>query len=93
MICGCVLWVCFVGVASCLSVLGGNFVQPLAFWSEHFVRCPEYRGCPYLGGLKYTIYMDIAVGATACVRYLEVVRFSESPLIEVLLYYTLCIKV
>ena len=24
--------------------------------------------------------MEIAVGATACVRYLEVVRFSESPL-------------
>ena len=24
--------------------------------------------------------MEIAVGATACVRYLEVVRFSEGPL-------------
>ena len=33
------------------------------------------------------IIMEIAVGATACVRYLEVVRFSEGPLIEVLLYY------
>ena len=74
------------GVASCLFVLRGNFVQPLAFWSERFVRCPEYRGCPYLRGLKYTIYMDIAVGATACVHYLEVVRFSEGPLIEALLY-------
>ena len=43
-------------------------------WRERFVLCPEYRG------LKYTIYMEIAVGATACVRYLEVVRFSEGPL-------------
>ena len=42
----------------------------------------QYRGCPYLGGLKYTIYIEIAVGATACVRYLEVVRFSEGPLIN-----------
>ena len=31
--------------------------------------------------------MEIAVGATACVRYIEVVRYSEGPLIEVLLYY------
>ena len=31
---------------------------------------------------KYTIYTEIAVGATACIR------FSEGPLIEVLLYYT-----
>ena len=30
--------------------------------------------------------MEIAVGATTCVRYLEVVRFSEGLLIEVLLY-------
>ena len=37
------------------------------------------------------IYMEIAVGATACVRYLEVVRFSEGPLIEVLLYITIAV--
>ena len=30
--------------------------------------------------------MEIAVGATACVRYLEVVCFSVGPLIEGLLY-------
>ena len=45
-----------------------------------FVRCPEYRGCPYLGGWKYTIRMEITVGATACDRCTEVVRISKCPL-------------
>ena len=57
-----------------------------SFWGKRFVRCPEVRGCPYLGGFKYTTHMEIAVGATACVRCTEVVRISECPLIEVLLY-------
>ena len=37
--------------------------------------------------VENTLYMEIVVGATACVRYLEVVRFLEGPLIEVILYY------
>ena len=31
--------------------------------------------------------MEIVLGATACVRCTEVVRISECPLIEVLLYF------
>ena len=41
----------------------------------------------YILEVENTLYMEIVVGATACVRYIEVVRFSECPLIEVLLYY------
>ena len=37
--------------------------------------------------------MEIAVGATACVRYLEVVRYLECPLIEVSLYSQLILLV
>ena len=37
--------------------------------------------------------MEIAVGATACVGYLEVVRFSEGPLIEVLQYIYIYIHI
>ena len=58
----------------------------MASGRKRFVRCPEVRGCPYLGGCKYTTHTEIAVGATACVRCKEVVRISECPLIEVLLY-------
>ena len=76
-------------MVSCLSALGGNFYTAAGILERSFVRCPEYRGCPYFGGWNYTIYMEITVGATACVRCTEVVRISECPLLEVLLYFKL----
>ena len=47
-----------------LSILGGNFVQPLAFgWGGgRFICCSEVRGCPYLGGKKCTECMLLSVG-------------------------------
>ena len=35
--------------------------------------------------------MEIVVGATACVRCMEVVRISECPLLDVSLYWNLAV--
>ena len=35
-----------------LSVHGGSYVWPLSTRGVSFVRCPEVRGCPYLGGIE-----------------------------------------
>ena len=48
------------------SALGGNFVQLPSFWTISVVRCPEYRGCPYVGGQKYTIYIYIYGKSNRC---------------------------
>ena len=66
--------------------LGGNFYTAASILERSFVRCPEYRGCPYFGGWNYTIYMEITVGATACVGCTEV---SECPLLEVFVPFKL----
>ena len=42
---------------------------------------------PLLGGSKCTSSMGKSIGGVRFVRCKEVVRFSESPLLEVLLYY------
>ena len=42
-----------VGVVSCLSALGDNFYAAAGILERSFVRCPEYRGCPYFGGWNY----------------------------------------
>ena len=57
-----------------------------SFWGKRFVHCPEYGGCPLVGGSKCTIYMVRSIGGTGFVRCLEVVCFSEGLLLEVLLY-------
>ena len=44
----------------------------------------EKRGCPLLGGSKCTTYMVRSIGGHGIK---EVVRFSESPLLEVSLLY------
>ena len=53
-----------------------------------FGGCPLFRveRCPLLGGSKYTISIGIAIGGMGFVRCTEVVRLSESPLLEVSLY-------
>ena len=65
------------GVASGLSVLGGSRWRSRAnvlsvVRSIEIVRISEVENTPY-------IWRYIAVGATACDHYLEVVRFSEGP--------------
>ena len=49
--------------------------------------------CPLLGGSKCTISIGRAIGGMEFVRCTEVVRLSESPLLEVSLYYLLQVKV
>ena len=51
--------------------------------------CPlsEVERCPLLGGSKCTISIRRAIGGMEFVRCTEVVCFSESPLLEVSLYY------
>ena len=48
-------------------------------------QCPLFRveRRPLLGGSKCTIYMVRSIGGTGFVRCMEVVRFSEGPLLEV----------
>ena len=76
------------GVVS-LSAFGGQYV--LAKVDPGRSQCPLSGGCPLLGrpllgGSKCTIYMVRSIGGRAFVRCTEVVRFSESPLLEVSLY-------
>ena len=52
-------------------------------WSVSVVRSSEV---PLLGGSKCTSSMGKSIGGVRFVRCTEVVRFSESPLLEVLLY-------
>ena len=49
--------------------------------------------CPLLGGCKCTIVIARSIGGTPFGRCLEVVRFSESTLLEVLLYITILSEV
>ena len=42
--------------------------------------------CPLLGGSKCTVSIGRAIGGMEFVRCTEVVRLSESPLLEVSLY-------
>ena len=59
-----VVWMgmCMLGVVSCLS---GNSIQ----LEQEFVSCPEYRGCPYFGGWKYTIDTVSVVWRFRSVRF------------------------
>ena len=53
------------------------------------VRCTEYRGCPLLGGSLSINAMLNSIRVIDFVRCTEVVRFSECPLWEVPLYYSI----
>ena len=75
------------GVVS-LSALGGPYV--FAEVSRGRGQCPlsGVGKCPPLVGFLSTSSMGKSIGGTKLVRCREVVRFSEGPLLEVLLYYT-----
>ena len=70
----------------CPSALGGNFVQTTVLWWHALCPLSGVERCPLLGGSKCIIYMAKSIGGTGFVRCIEVVRSSECPLIEVLLY-------
>ena len=52
------------------------------------VRCPELGGVRFRK-FKCTVSIGKSIGGMSSVRCIEVVRFSEGPLLEVLLY---CIR-
>ena len=69
-----------------LSALGGQYV--LAKANPGQGQCPLFgvERCLLLGGSKCTIYMVRSIGGAGFVRCMEVVHFSEGPLLEVSLY-------
>ena len=70
-----------------LSALGGQYVLDKANPGQG--QCPLFgvERCPLLGGSKCTIYnMVRSIGGAGFVRCMEVVHFSEGPLLEVSLY-------
>jgi hypothetical protein len=74
--CGCGL----VGVANC-PLLEALLYCVASFWTS--IRCPEFGGCPFLGGSKCT---SLSIGALLIGRFSEVVCLWEGPLREVPLY-------
>ena len=53
-------------------------------------QCPLFgvERCPLLGGSKCISSMVKSIGGKWAVRSTEVVRFSEGPLLEVSLYFS-----
>ena len=66
-----------------LSAFGGYFVQIAVL--RGYAGCPLSRveRCPLLGGSKCTVSIGRAIGGMEFVCSTEVVRLSESPLLEV----------
>ena len=66
-----------------LSALGGYFVQIAVLWGHAGCPLSGVERCPLLGGSKCTVSIGRAIGGMDFVRCKEVVRYSESPLLEV----------
>ena len=60
----------------------------LSFGGEFGCPLSGVERCPLLRGSKCTISIGKAIGGMEFVRCTEVVRLSESPLLEVSLYMT-----
>ena len=69
-----------------LSAFRGYFVQIAVLWGRAGCPLSGVERYPLLGGSKCTISMGRAIGGMKFVRRTEVVRLSESPLLEVSLY-------
>ena len=69
------------------------FVQIAVLWGRAGCLLPGVERCPLLGGSKCTISMGKAIGGMEFVRCTEVVRLSESPLLEVSLYCVIVVIV
>ena len=74
-----------VGVVS-LSVLRGDFVLTKVRLGLISVVVSGVEGCPLIGGSKCIGSMVKSIGGQEICPLTEVVRFSEGPLLEVLLY-------
>ena len=77
------------------STFGGYFVQIAVLWGHAGCLLCGVEKCPLLGGSRCTISIGRAIGGMEFVRCTEVVRLSESPLLDVSLYsyisiHTLC---
>ena len=70
------------------SAFGGYFVQIAVLWGHAGCALSGVERGPLLGGSKCTISIGRAIGGMGFVRCTEV---SESPLLEVSLYYALCL--
>ena len=68
------------------SAFGGYFLQIAVLWGRAGCPLSRVERCPLLGGSKCIICMGRAIEGMECVRCTEVVRLSESPLLEVSLY-------
>ena len=66
-----------------LSAFRGYFVQIAVLWGRAGCPLSGIERCPLLGDSECTISMGRAIGDTEFVRCTEVVRLSESPLLEV----------
>ena len=80
------IYACGFGLRPLLEVFGGCFVQIAVLWGYAGCLLSKVERCPLLGGSKCTISIGRVIRGMEFVRYTEVVRFSESPLLEVSLY-------
>ena len=64
------------------------FSEVILYWLRYVDQCPLFgiERCLLLGGSKRISSMVKSIGGKSAVRCTEVVRFSEGPLLEVLLY-------
>ena len=89
--CDAILMICARGFGLCPLLEVSYFsIQIAVLWRRAGCPLSGVERCPLLGGSKCTISMGGAIGGMEFVRYTEVVRLSESPLLEVSLYYNLC---
>ena len=65
------------------SAFGGYFVQIAVLWGHAGCLLSRVERCPLLGGSKCIISIRRAISGMEFVCYTEVVRLSESPLLEV----------
>ena len=70
-------------LAALVSAFGGYFVQIAVLWGHTGCPLSGLERCPLLRGSKCTISIGRAIGGMEFVRSTEVVRLSESPLLEV----------
>ena len=79
------IYACSFGLHPLLEVTLYRLLNVL--WGHAGCPLSGVERCPLLGGSKCTISIGRAIGGMEFVRCTKVVRFSESPLLEVSLYH------
>ena len=74
------IYACGFGLRPLLEVI---MYRLLSFWGHAGCPLSRVERCPLLGGSKCTISIGRAIGGMEFVHCTEVVRLSESPLLEV----------